>query len=177
MDTLITAVLVALFLYAMREMAKRPATASPDGRLILRSGWLYPAIGWLCLIAALMCLAVAVWQYPLKEADVWAVVGLVALFGGLGGIIVNDARNRVLLSPQTIEGYSAWRGRVVINWKDVSEVTYSPMNRWFVLRSRDGATVRVSALYTGIDNFLELLRSSVSPELSGAALDSYAKRS
>jgi hypothetical protein len=44
-----------------------------------------------------------------------------------------------------------------LNWSDVESVGYRARMKWFVLRSRGGASVRISALLIGLPEFARLV--------------------
>jgi hypothetical protein len=175
MQTFTTILVVSLVLGVIQRLSARPAELSQDGAsLILKPGWLYVGIGWVSLVLGLGIASVPIFVH-IKQDDRWPIVGLVVLFAGLGGVIVNDSRGRVYLTDERIEAFSPWRGKFVARWSDIVSVKYSPANRWFVLKDRSGRTIRVSTMYVGASTFVDKLRAHTTRELNAEALDLFAR--
>jgi hypothetical protein len=93
---------------------------------------------------------------PKHEGDVWAIIGLYALFGVLSAPLLWESLGFALVvSPEGLDCQSPWRGRQFILWDEVEDISYSSMNSWFIIRATDGWKFRVSVLVPGLSHFLE----------------------
>jgi hypothetical protein len=153
--TILTAIVTLAIIIAIKHFSNRPPVASAAGdRLTLKMHWLYSAIGFVSVGLGLLILILA-WEQLNRDAEGRkTILMLVALFAGLGGVLINDSRSRVTLTPDAIEAFSAWRGAIHIPWTDVASISFSLINGWFVVRSNSGATIRVSSFFVGIKAFV-----------------------
>ena len=60
--------------------------------------------------------------------------------------------------------YRTLAKRGELRWEDVESVRYSPTMKWFALKAKDGRTVRVSILLTGLTAFARTLLLKVPEE-------------
>lgn len=177
MENILIAVVVAILIAFMQRLSRRPAALSQDGTsVILKPSWVGIAMGGIALAIGIGagCLPLLV---ETKASERPLIVGVGALFGGLGAILVNDARGRVQLMSDRIEAFSPWRGKRTLKWSEVISVGYSPINRWFILKGAATGTIRVSAMYVGVSTFVERLRANVAASVCAKALDIYEAQS
>lgn len=95
--------------------------------------------------------------FPPKAGDALPILFLYALFVGLGFPLWWEAtRFFLIVSPTGLRCRSPWRGEQFIPWTELEEVSYSSLNRWFVLHAWAGRKARVSIYVAGIVPFLEI---------------------
>jgi hypothetical protein len=96
-------------------------------------------------------------------------IGLLALSAIPGLLLIEVERMQIAITEDAIVRYSPWTGKCVVKWGEVTRVSDSKVNRWFVVSST-GNTVRVSRHLTGIGEFVKIARRKLSAErYSGAA--------
>lgn len=108
---------------------------------------------------------------PPKDRKGWFEVGTaVGLFVALGLPLVWEFwRYRLSVSETGLTMRSAWRGWRTIPWDHVTAVSYSRMNMWFVVRGRDGSTIRFHLFVSGVGRFLDACERAIPIDhLSGA---------
>jgi hypothetical protein len=175
-DTIIIVVVVTAAMAAFQHFSKRPPAISADGnRVTLKAHWLYSGIGYVSIGLALLILTSA-WEQLSRDTEARKTVGLlVGIFTCFVGEFAHDSRSRVTLTPSAIEAISAWRGSIVIAWKDVESISYSSINRWFVIRSNSGTTIRISAMFIGIQAFVAQTKLRLPSAVYGASFKSIAE--
>jgi hypothetical protein len=98
------------------------------------------------------------------------VVVLAALFGWLAFIYLRKQRNIIELTDTAI----TWRRGslvTVILWSDVVGFTEAPSSTAWLVRARDGRTLRVDKLLVGVPTtFVDYLRKYLPPQLFDTAL-------
>jgi hypothetical protein len=68
-----------------------------------------------------------------------------------------------VLSAEGLDFRSPWRPRCFVGWRDINDVSYSILARWFVIRSAWGQTIRVPTWIAGISSFVGELRKRLDP--------------
>lgn len=123
--------------------------------------------------------------YP-RSMLILGIVGLLMFFGGVVGAyftgetgalllllffglwcfqpIAEWARVRHQIEPEGLRYQTVFGRRGVLRWSDVRRVRYSDMGKWFRLDGAQGATVRVSAMLTGLEAFSKALIEEVPRE-------------
>jgi hypothetical protein len=146
------------FLGLLMWVAQRgkPAVAA-DGTLIFRHSWLFRGFALFAGLGIPLTITVlVVFNPPQKPGDVYAILGLYGLFILLSAPLLWESwRFAVYVSPKGIECRSPWRPGRFLPWRDIEEVSFSPMNSWFVIRSTDGWKFRVHLMVPGLSQFLE----------------------
>ncbi|MBY0524144.1 MAG: ABC transporter permease [Gemmataceae bacterium] len=109
---------------------------------------------------------------PRKDGDVFAIVFLYLLFGGLSAPLLWESLCfSVVLSSEGLDCRSPWRGRRFIPWNEVQELSYGAVNSWFIIRTRAGDRFRVSILVPGLKLLLEQFEQRLpSKAMEGARL-------
>jgi hypothetical protein len=164
----IIAVVVVTFLAVLMGAAQRgKPTADPSTGLLvfrhnilLRGFALFTAFGIPIGITALV-----IAKPPKNQDDYLAIFGLYALFAALGGpLLWETMRFALVVGPDGLDGRSPWRGRNFFRWEEVEQVSYNPLLGWFVIRGAGGRKIRVSALVTGLNAFLEACEKRLPPD-------------
>ena len=60
------------------------------------------------------------------------------------------------LNKEFICSNTPWSRKRIIFWKDVSSIHYSESFRWFVIEDKKTKPIRIGAMVSGIDKFLEI---------------------
>jgi hypothetical protein len=104
-------------------------------------------------------LAWLVWRVPGQSVRHLNVFGAAfAVLGLMGGLLLLETeRVRIYLVDDGIVALSPWRGRRALLLSEVQSVTYSRLNRWFVIVGKDGTTVRASRSLCGLPVLLQAL--------------------
>jgi hypothetical protein len=154
---------VAGFLGLLMWVAQRgkpTVSFDPDqiaGTLVFRHSWLFRGFALFAGIGIPLAITVlVVFNPPKNPGDVYAILGLYGLFILLSAPLLWESwRFAVYVSPKGIECRSPWRPGRFLPWRDIEEVSFSPMNSWFVIRSTDGWKFRIHTLVPGLSQFLE----------------------
>jgi hypothetical protein len=73
-------------------------------------------------------------------------------------------RFALVVSPEGLDCRSPWRGRQLLRWEEVEEVSYNLLLQWFVIRASEGRTFRVHILVSGLNTLLEICERRLSPD-------------
>jgi Bacterial PH domain len=155
-------VLLFLILIALAGHLGRPRS-NADGRSVLfRHNAIFRGFAYFSAFGITIGLTAPIYLYPPQGIEVWYILGLYAFFGVLTLPLVWEAsRFYVLVTPNGIESRSAWRGRRLIAWEDIGEVSFSSLNAWFVFRSTSGDTIRAHAFVAGLKDLVRMAESQV----------------
>jgi hypothetical protein len=165
--------MLALFCWAAQ---RGKPTADPEtGTLLFRHSLLLRGFALFAAFGVPLAITILVFFNPPKnEGDVWAIVGLYALFAFLSApLLWESLRFALTTSPEGLDCQSPWRGRQFLYWDEIEEISYSSMNSWFVIRAVDGWKFRVSLLVPGLSDFLEECERHLSPEMLDNARTGY----
>jgi len=119
---------------------------------------------WAALAAAFGAfLALGLWAHRTEAiGSFWFMVAYAAMFGGAfvlsASMLIAVALTRVRVDHRGIAEPRLGGGRVEIGWPEVAEVRYSALWESFLIRSRDGRTLRVSAHLDGLGRLREALQ-------------------
>lgn len=143
------------------------------GALVLRYGLIFRAIGYISLLGgpALVTL-VAIAKPPNKAEDYWAILGILGIFCGLGAPLVwETTRFSLAASDQGLDCRSAWKKARYLTWPEIGSISYSVINSWFIIRSRDGWVIHINLFVPGLKQFLPLCEMHLKPQqLEGARM-------
>ncbi|MDJ0926859.1 MAG: hypothetical protein QNJ73_04330 [Gammaproteobacteria bacterium] len=114
-------------------------------------------------MSAVFCLALAaVIAYGAtfaKDSDrIWA-YSLFAFFS-IGGIylLLETFSRQVRYDENRLYDKSIWRGTErSLAWAELVEYDYSQMNQWHIFKTGDGMKIRVSALLSGQEEFMDFI--------------------
>jgi hypothetical protein len=99
-----------------------------------------------------------------ETTSVWTTV----LFVGFGlmsvPMLADYFLGRHVVSDAGIRYGRMFGQRGFLNWSDVRRVRYSSGMKWFILRSKAGASVRISAMLMGLPEFARLVLQHVPPD-------------
>lgn len=144
--------------------------AAGQGAVVVRYRPFLRIFAWLVALG-IPTLAIALMvRAPVRErADPWWAGALMLALGLLGGLLLLETeRTEIVLSEDGIRGTNAWRGERHIAWGQVAEVSFSALNRWFVFRSLQGETIRVSLFMGDMPRFVAQIKKHL-------PADKYAK--
>jgi hypothetical protein len=150
---------------------------STDGRTTLfRHNAFFRGFAYLSAFGVMTGLTALTYLYPPKRNEIWYIIGLYFFFAGLTLPLVWEAsRFYVLLTPHGLEARSAWRGNQSILWNDVSELSFSTLNAWFVFRSTNGDTIRTHVFVAGLKNLIRTAESQIPPTAMKKARAGYER--
>lgn len=172
--TVFIVVAVTVVTTLLLRAAQRPAAFDQEaGCHVLRYSGSVRSTVWLSVIASIGVVVLAIISEPQTRGDWIAVVGMVAGFAGLGGVLANECRARVRLSLRGIDAVSPWRGNIEIPWSNVRAVSYSKLAQWFVVRSDSGQVIRVHNYMTGVETLLDYFHEQLEPGLFSKAEKEY----
>jgi hypothetical protein len=116
-------------------------------------------------IGCLVCLAILAWLWReivhdrvLLQLFPWAWLAI-PFVAALAVACVLEARVALQFDERGIRGRTAFRGHREIEWQAVVGVRWSPLYQWFVLRDREGRTLRVSRFLRGHEAALTALQT------------------
>jgi len=169
-----------LWWFAQRGKAK----VDPEtGVLLFRHGMFLRAFSF--FIAFIVPTGFTIWgvfntlnkqEDALSFSNVIDIIGLYALFGGLGAVLIwETSRFALAVSRDGLECRSPWRGQRFIPWNQIKEISYSLINQWFVIRSTDGWKFRIHTFVPGLTQFLESCESHLPPEALAKAKAGYLR--
>jgi len=113
------------------------------------------------IIPALM--AYVVWFLPWIGPEHLVIAGgafsCMSVLGGL--LLLETEKVRLYVAGDRLVGLSPWRRRREIAWHDVQDVSYSRLNRWFVITGPGGRRIRASRSLVGLPVLLAAIREKV----------------
>jgi hypothetical protein len=155
---LITSLLVLGFLGLLYLVAQRgrPKLDAETGVVWFRHSAIFRGFALLIgLGVPLAITALIVFKPPKNRADVLAIIGLFGLFGLLGGPLLWEAIRFALgVSKDGLDCRSPWRPGRFVPWNRVEKLSYSTMNSWFVIHTKDRWSFHVSIFVPGLSVFL-----------------------
>jgi hypothetical protein len=77
-----------------------------------------------------------------------------------GWLAIECAGVSIVLGRDSLRCTSPWRPSREIPWRDVVKASYSRTNDWYVLRTRNQGTVRVSGMLSGSDVLRDHLKAN-----------------
>jgi hypothetical protein len=165
------AVLGVLGLLLLVAQRGRPTADAAAGTFVFRHSVFLRGFALVATFGIPLGITVLVLLHPPeKEGEVYAVVLVYGLFLGLSlPLLWESILFTLAVSPQGLDCRSPWRGRQFFSWDEVEEVTWSNLGTWFVIRTTEGRTFRVSYLVAGVSEFLGLCEQYLPMEaLAGA---------
>jgi len=81
----------------------------------------------------------------------------------------------VAIDDSGITYRSAWSGLHSFGWDEISELSYSNFNMWFVLRAENGTRIRVPILVANLKEFLHRVESHLPVDALRQARKGYEK--
>src|SRR5262245_41139141 len=166
--------LLGLIVWAGRHGRPRPGFGPHT--LLFRYNALFRWFTYFAAFANPVGLTVGLYFHPPRGVERWYVLVLYLGTAALTLPLVWEAsRFYVLITPDGLEGRSAWRGCRFFSWDDVQEVSYSTVNSWFVFRAADGDKIRVSGFVAGLKSLLGLVEMRVPASVLKNARNGYEK--
>ena len=105
--------------------------------------------------------ALLLYKPPKNRTDVLAVIGLYALFGALSAPLVWESLRYALgISKDGLDCRSPWRASRFVPWNRVESLSYSTMNSWFIIHTKDRWNFRVSVFVPGLSIFFRAASST-----------------
>jgi len=144
-----------LALLAFLSGRSRPASRPDLSRVVFR----YRFLPRFLTIAASVVLPTATtflvnYFPPLREQKVYIAAAYFVIGSFCLPLVWESEWFYISLDANSIQSRSAWRGSRTFTWDDVTGLSYSSLNMWFILRLTDGAKIRVPLL---VGNLKELL--------------------
>jgi hypothetical protein len=160
---LVTAGAGALLLCWLFLALRGPALAAPAGGVVLRYRSFLRVFAWVVALGIPALVIFLMVRVPVRDtADPWWAGALMLGFGVLDGLLLLETeRTEVALSEQGIKGVSPWRGQREFSWGQVGEVSFSGLNRWFVVRDLHGSAIRVSLFMDDVRRFVAEVKKHV----------------
>jgi hypothetical protein len=117
------------------------------------------------LFALIIALAIPALMGYVISRDIWinqrylsAAGSAFLIMSWLGGLLLLETeRACIYLTDDAIVGYSPWRLRRDIRWDEIHQVSYSALNRWFVIVGPTGV-IRASRSLVGLPALLAELQ-------------------
>jgi hypothetical protein len=165
---LITLLLVLLVL--VNSVRRLPKTDPETGAAILRYTWFVrgTALVFGVLSAPFLALGsfVALAAPPQVGPEIqFSTLGGFLLFGPLFWFLLLEVLyRRLLVTEKGIHSRSPWRAARCFGWEEITRVSYSALNSWFILTGAEGRTIVVSVHMTGIRSFVRAIRSQLARE-------------
>jgi hypothetical protein len=149
---------------------------APTGGVVLRYRAFLRIFAWVAALGIPALALVLMVRAPVREgADPWWAGALMLLAGVVGGLLLLETeRTEIVLDETGLRGVNAWRGERSIAWGQVADVSFSGLNRWFVVRGLRGETIRVSAFMGDMHVFRETIRKHVPQDRYAKALRGFA---
>lgn len=158
----------AILLFVVWLYLSRPTTtlSVKQGDTLLRYSVFLRVVAW---VLALVPLTLLVWimgtfRFQSPERAALVAGGLLSLSVLSGLLLLEAARVRIVLSKEGITSESPWRRVRTIPWNQVVDVSFSALNRWFIVRSVQGEVIRVSVFLNQLDEFIAKVKQHLPAE-------------
>jgi hypothetical protein len=125
----------------------QPLPARKDGKFVLFFGRAIRFFGVAALCLGTFFLYAAAHSSPDQRVLAWSVAGTLA--AGSFYLFLEVWFVRIEFDEQFIYATSPWRGKRQIPWEAVEALEYSERNQWFVLKTTDQGSVRISIFRSG----------------------------
>ena len=108
-------------------------------------------------------LALGLWAHRTEAiGSFWFMIGYATMFGGAfvlsASMLIAVALTRVRVDHRGLAEPRLGGGRLEIGWPEVAEVRFSALWESFLIRTRDGRSLRVSAHLDGLGRLREALQ-------------------
>jgi len=172
-EGVITTCVTALLYWA--AIRGRPKVDPQGGILLFRYSTASRGVAILLALCFALILFVAPFRIPVKdESDAEAMIGMVVVSVALAGPLLWETMCfSVIVSPEGLDCRSPWRGKSFISWRDVEDVSYGAICKWFIIRTTDGRTFRVPFWVSGISEFLAKCEYHLGPSILRRAKTAY----
>lgn len=150
--------IAALMRWLARGQTERPAFTAAGG--VLRHGSTLFILGAVCTLFFVGC---AYFSYFSRTGGP-KVAALFTGFALLGlYLLIEYFVARYELRPDGLQYRDLLGGRGLARWDDIATIRYAEVMKWFVVRTSDGRTIRLSVLLTGLPVFAESVLGRVRP--------------
>ena len=136
------------------------APAAEDGAFVLRHGRGLAIFGWVSIAAGITIAGASAFSFGVQSAsDVLGLLGVLALFGGIGLLLLVAHRHEwVRVTTEGLEGRALFAFRTVrVAWEEVDRVRFSGLSGYLTVVARDGRRVRASAMMVGASHLGDLV--------------------
>jgi hypothetical protein len=160
---LMLAVLIGIGLIGLLLAGGRGAPARDDGRtVVLRHS---PVLRWFSILAVFGGCAgfgLSTALYPPKDPIIqWANIAGVVMLGTFGMVLLWESfKWQLIITPSGLTCRSPWTGGRTLPWSEIESVKYSRLNSWYIVRSHDGKSFRLSIIVPGVKRFLEMCHAA-----------------
>lgn len=160
--------------YLFRQSQKSALKIASDIYVLCNSK-VYKTIGAIVSLLAGVFLLILVLVSIGEKQDLYALIGMIIGFGGLGIFLLIDSRCRIILSPEKIESFTPWRGHIVIQWAEIESITFWEPLYLFVLYSTSGKKIYVNSMMIGIQSLFEHVSRYVDPTVPDSTFVKHAR--
>jgi hypothetical protein len=154
-------VLMSLVMGWLARSRRQPAARTASGEVLQLPKALL-AIGLVAVVFFGAC-AVLSFGSPTGGPGVAALFLAFALMGSY--MVYEYFADRHELRADGLASHTFFGGSRVAQWSDIQSVQYSRSWGWFVLKLRDGKTLRLSAMLVGLPAFAQALLRNVDPTI------------
>jgi hypothetical protein len=146
---------VVLLLGVVVYLTRSWAAQDGEGRLVFRYHIALRILSTVLFFGTLLMVTVILYFNPPKnEGDVYAIIGVYALFTGLGLPLFWETHFFLMeLDDDGLHCTSPWRGKFFIPWAEVRELTWTDIGQYFILKGPD-RWFRISQMVAGLSQFL-----------------------
>jgi hypothetical protein len=136
-----------------------------DALAVLRYGSALRTLAFLLAFLPPLIAIYVIWVFPWKSQLTLNVAGIsFLLLGVLSALLLIEVTCvQVVVSDDSLTRFSPWAKPVTLKWVEVQRISYSSLNRWFIVEGF-GRTVRVSRHLVGIGIFAETVRRKLAVE-------------
>lgn len=86
-----------------------------------------------------------------------------------GLLLIEVERTHFAITEDSIIRQSPWTGKCAVAWNEVTRISYSPLNRWFIVTAGT-RTIRISRHLSGIPEFVRIAQRKLATDrYSGVA--------
>ena len=138
---------------------------SANALAVLRYGTGLRTLAFVLALLPSMIAMYAIWVFPWKSQQTLNVAGISFLVFGIVSalLLIEVTCVQIVVSEEGLTRFSPWSKPVTLKWIEVERVSYSPLNRWFIVEGA-GHTIRVSRHLADIDVFAQTLRRKLAAE-------------
>jgi hypothetical protein len=146
----------ALMRWLARGQTERPAFTAAGG--VLRHGSTLLILGAACTLFFAGCAYLSYFSRTggPKVAAFFTGFALLGFY-----LLIEYVVARYELRPDGLQYRDVLGGRGLARWEDIATVRYAEGMKWFVVRTADGRTIRLSVLLTGLPVFAEAVLGRV----------------
>lgn len=147
--------IIATILLSVLASRANPKAKETDGRKVITYGVPIKILGWVMMALGGFFVFAASKASQDQTVIAWSVAG--TIFFGCLSLWVEFYLVSIEFTSTDIHTRSPWRKKRQIKWEDITEYSYSEINRWYKLKTKSNGIIRLSILLSGLDDFFEEL--------------------